>query len=88
MTEKFTISNEFEGNEREIITRAVEKSKLPEGINIIAWNETYGAKLPFAVIAFAPRWKDARTAYENGATTYVRMDINPESLTEELNKGL
>lgn len=86
MTEKFTISNYFGEGEKGIISKALMKSKLPEGVSVVAWNQIDSAQKPFVVITSVPRWKDARKAAENGARAYVRFSIDPDDLVEELDK--
>ena len=55
MTERFTISEKFSNQSKRVIELALKKSKLPEGVSAVRWDEGATAEKPFVVIVQSPQ---------------------------------
>lgn len=84
MTEKYTVSNYFQGSDREIILEAVKNSILPEGVAIVGKEEYKTAKKPFVVIAHAAYPDEAAQIIKGGAFDYVQMISDAKRLAQSL----
>ncbi len=86
MTDRIYISDYFNDNAKNIITEALKKTQLPEGVHVVGWNETEKAEKPFIVLVYSAKPEDARKAFRDGALDYAQMHVNPDHIAEELNR--
>lgn len=82
-TDTFTISDTFDKLTTEVLTAAVKKSNLPEGIHIANPRDPKPNK-PFVVITFKQTTREARKVFERGAKRYEAMDLDIDRLAQKL----
>lgn len=82
-TNTFTISDRFEAKTKKVLTQAVTKSNLPEGV-FIANPRDANPPQPFAVVTLQPSTEEAIGSFDRGAIKYATMDFNVDRLIENL----
>lgn len=90
MTERYTISDRFRKEERNVLTQAVGKSSLPEGVTIAHFRDLPDVQKPFVVVDTIAMRRDVLSrsvsSYRAGAESYVLMDLDVSRLASSLSE--